>query len=86
METLKLTAFYLMMVIFAPPIMLGIIAKTKAAVAGRKGPPLLQPLYDTIKLLGKGAVYSETTTWMFQLGPVVSLAAVFAASSLVPLA
>ncbi|HBL17097.1 MAG TPA: hydrogenase, partial [Elusimicrobia bacterium] len=85
METLRLVASYLMMVILAPPIMLGIITKTKAAVAGRKGPPVLQPLYDTIKLLGKGAVYSKTTTWMFRLGPVVSLAAVLAAASLVPL-
>ncbi len=86
METLKLVASDLLMVVFAPPIMLGIIAKTKAAVAGRKGPPVLQPLYDTIKLLGKGAVYSKTTTWMFRLGPVVSLAAVIAAAALVPLA
>lgn len=74
-----------MIVVFAPPIMLGIITKTKAAVAGRKGPPVLQPLYDTIKLLSKGAVYSETTTEMFRLGPVVSLAAALAAASLVPL-
>jgi len=85
METLKLVASYLMMVVFAPPLMLGIIAKTKAAVAGRKGPPVLQPLYDEIKLLGKGAVYSRTTTWMFRLGPVVSLAAALAAATLVPL-
>ena len=86
METLRLVASYLMLVVVAPPIMLGVITKTKAAVAGRKGPPVLQPLYDTIKLLGKGAVYSKTTTWMFRLGPVVSLAAVIAAASLVPLA
>ncbi len=85
METLKLVASYLVMLVFAPPVMLGIITKTKAVVAGRKGPPVLQPLYDTLKLLRKGAVYSTTTTWMFRLGPVVSLAAVLAASSLVPL-
>lgn len=86
METLKLIASCLAMALLAPPLMLGIINKTKASVAGRKGPPVLQPLYDTIKLLRKGAVYSETTTWMFRLGPVVSLAAVIAAASMVPLA
>lgn len=84
METLKLVASYLVMVIVAPPIMLGLITKTKAAVAGRKGPPVLQPLYDTIKLLGKGAVYSTTTTWVFRLGPVISLSAALAAAALVP--
>jgi formate hydrogenlyase subunit 4 len=86
METLKLVASYLLILVFAPPVMLGLITKTKAAVAGRKGPPVLQPLYDTLKLLGKGAVYSTTTTWMFRLGPVAALAAVLAASSFVPLA
>ncbi|MBI5630695.1 MAG: NADH-quinone oxidoreductase subunit H [Elusimicrobia bacterium] len=86
METLKLVASYLTIVLLVPPVMLGIINKTKAAVAGRKGPPVLQPLHDTIKLLGKGAVYSETTTWVFRLGPVVSLSAAIAAACLVPLA
>lgn len=69
-----------------PPLMLGIIGKTKAAFGGRKGPPLLQPYHDIAKLLGKGAVYSRTTTWMFRLGPVLALAAVLIAGVLVPLA
>lgn len=86
METITTAASYLILLLLAPPVMLGLITKTKALVAGRKGPPVLQPLYDTVKLLGKGAVYSTTTTWMFRLGPVVSLAAVLAASALVPLA
>lgn len=85
METLTIVTSYLAVVIFAPPLMLGIITKTKAAVAGRKGPPVLQPLYDTVKLLGKGAIYSTTTTWMFRLGPVISLSAALAAGALVPL-
>ena len=37
------------------------------------------------KLLAKGAVYSRTTTWVFRLGPIVSLAAVLAAGLLLPL-
>src|ERR1019366_8823284 len=35
--------------------------------------------------MGKGAVYSRTTTWMFRLGPVLSLAATLLAGLLVPL-
>lgn len=85
METLTLIASYLLLLLLAPPVMLGLITKTKALVAGRKGPPILQPLYDTVKLLRKGAVYSTTTTWIFKLGPVLSLAAVLAASALAPL-
>jgi formate hydrogenlyase subunit 4 len=53
--------------------------------AGRRGPPLLQPYYDLRKLLGKGAVYSRTTSWVFRAGPIVALAATATASLLVPL-
>lgn len=67
------------------PLLLGVINKTKAFWAGRLGPPLLQSAYDLIKLLRKGAVYSKTTTFVFRAGPVVSLAAIVMALTLVPL-
>ncbi len=68
-----------------PPLLLGVIGKTKAWFAGRKGAPLLQAYFDVWKLLQKGAVYSRTTTWIFRAGPVVSLAALLCAGLLVPL-
>ena len=43
------------------PLLLGIINRTKAVFAGRRGQPLLQLYYDVSKLLRKGAVYSRTT-------------------------
>jgi formate hydrogenlyase subunit 4 len=67
------------------PLLLGVIARTKAIVAGRCGPPLLQPYRDLSKLLRKAAVYSRTTTWVFRAGPVVGLAAVLGAAAFVPL-
>jgi|SRR5581483_11476462 len=68
-----------------PPLLLGVINKTKAAFAGRIGPPLLQPYYDLIKLLQKGSVFSTTTTWVFRAGPVVGLATMTLALLLIPL-
>lgn len=68
-----------------PPLLLGVIGKTKAAFAGRVGAPYLQPYYDLFKLLRKGSVFSETTTWVFRAGPVVTLAATLMAALLVPL-
>jgi len=68
-----------------PPLLLGVINKTKAWFAGRNGPPLLQPYYDLIKLMRKGMVISTTTTWIFIAGPVVTLAAVFLAGMLIPI-
>lgn len=67
------------------PLLLGVIARTKAIAAGRRGPPLLQPYYDLAKLLKRGAVYSRTTGWVFRAGPIVGLAAVALAAALVPL-
>ena len=69
----------------AAPLLLGIINRTKAVFAGRTGKPLLQVYYDVFKLLGKGAVYSNTTTWIFRAGPAVGLAASVAAMLLVPM-
>lgn len=67
------------------PLLLGIINRTKAMVAGRTGQPLLQLYHDLLKLLRKGAVYSRTTTWIFRAGPIVGLAAVLVAAAFVPL-
>jgi formate hydrogenlyase subunit 4 len=73
----------LLAMLFAP-LLLGVINRTKALFAGRKGQPLLQAYHDIIKLLRKGAVYSTTTSWLFKAGPVVSLAALLTAACIVP--
>jgi formate hydrogenlyase subunit 4 len=66
------------------PFLFGLINRTKAFFAGRKGPPLLQPYFDLWKLLRKGVVYSQTTGWIFRAGPVVSFCVGLAASFLLP--
>lgn len=68
------------------PLLQGIINRTKAVFAGRRGRPLLQLYYDEWKLLGKGAVYSRSATWLLRAGPSVGLAAVFTALLFVPFA
>jgi formate hydrogenlyase subunit 4 len=80
-----LVALQLAAYLAAPPLLLGVIGRVKAGVAGRDGPPLLQPYRDLLRLARKQAVYSRTTTWVFRAGPVVGLAAVLAAGLLVPL-
>jgi formate hydrogenlyase subunit 4 len=67
------------------PGLAGVIHRTKAIFAGRRGQPLLQLYFDIFKLLRKGATYSRTTTWVFRAGPIVGLAAVMAALTLVPM-
>lgn len=66
------------------PLLFGIINKTKAFIAGRSGAPFIQPYYDLWRLLHKGAVYSETATFVFKMGPVVALATTGVAMLIVP--
>jgi len=79
------TVIHCLLVLLMPPLLLGVIGKTKAAFAGRVGAPYLQPYHDLFKLLRKGSVFSETTTWVFRTGPVITLSATLVAASLVPL-
>jgi formate hydrogenlyase subunit 4 len=68
-----------------PPLLPGIISKTKALAAGRRGAPLLQGYRDIAKLLRKSLVLSGTTGWVFVAGPIVGAAAVALAGFLIPL-
>ncbi len=66
--------------------MIGVIKKTKAFWAGRKGVSIWQPMRDFIRLMKKGSVISETTSWVFKYTPVIGLGAVIFAAMFVPLA
>jgi formate hydrogenlyase subunit 4 len=76
---------HFLLIIAMPPLLFGVINRTKAAFAGRTGAPLLQPYYDMIRLLRKGSIFSRTTTWVFRAGPVITLAATLTATLLIPL-
>lgn len=83
---MKLTSLIpLLLTLALSPMLPGIINRTKAIFAGRRGPPLLQTYFDLWKLLQKGAVYSRTTTWLFRAGPILGLAATLTAALLMPL-
>lgn len=77
--------FHIALALTMPPLLLGVINRTKAFVAGRRGPPLLQPYYDLAKLMRKGSVFSTTTTWVFRAGPIVGLVTAALAVLLIPL-
>ncbi len=79
------TAIHLLLTLLMPPLLLGVINRTKALFAGRTGAPYLQPYYDIFRLLRKGSVFSSVTTWIFRAGPIVTLAAIAVASLLIPL-
>jgi formate hydrogenlyase subunit 4 len=85
MNTILQTTIHILLAFSLPPLLLGIIGKTKAFVAGRVGPPVLQPYYDLVRLFQKGSVFSTTTTWVFKAGPVVGLVTTAIAVLMLPL-
>ncbi len=79
------TIFHVAILLLLPPLLFGVITKTKAWFGGRVGAPLLQPYYDLAKLMRRGLVVSTTTTWIFRAGPVITLATVLLAGLLIPI-
>lgn len=75
---------FLITALLLAPLMPGVINKTKAFFAGRKGPRLLQNWYDICKLLKKGTVYSCTTSFWFRLMPSAALVLTASALLLLP--
>ena len=62
----------------------GLIKRMKAVLQGRKGPPMLQPYFDLVKLLRKDAVVSEHATAIFRWAPAVYAGCFATAALLVP--
>ena len=75
----------ILILLILPFIMLGVIKKTKAFWGGRKGAPVLQPLYDVVRLMKKETVYSDTTSFVFRISPLINFAVIVLASLFVPL-
>lgn len=74
----------LFFIIFLPLLSVGLIAKTKAIWAGRKGASIIQPFFTVAKLLRKQEIHPRTAGWIFRAAPSLALAATFTAALLVP--
>jgi formate hydrogenlyase subunit 4 len=73
------------LIILASLFFTGIIIRTKSITSGRKGPGIFQPVKDVIRLFKKGAVYSKTTSFIFQIAPSVYFASIIMAIMVIPL-
>ena len=63
----------------------GVINKTRARLAGRKGVRFFQPLLTVGVLLQKGEIYSTSATWLTRTAPALYLATTLGAVLLLPL-
>jgi formate hydrogenlyase subunit 4 len=67
------------------PLCEGIVRKVTARVQSRKGPPLRQPYYDLLKLLGKEDIEVGESPGMQRLAAYLSLGATLSLAALVPM-
>jgi formate hydrogenlyase subunit 4 len=83
--TALLAAAHVAALLLLPIPFVGIVNRTRALWAGRRGPRILQSGADLLRLLRKRPVYSNVTTWAFQAGPLVALATTLVSGLLVPI-
>jgi formate hydrogenlyase subunit 4 len=80
-----LVQFCQMMVVLAlAPLLTGYVRKLKAHFVGRRGPPLLQPYRDLLRLLRKDVVLADSASWFFRAAPYLIFGATWVAAALVP--
>jgi len=74
----------LALVLLLAPWIRGLIKTLKARMQGRRGPGLLQPYADLMKMLHKSERFSEHTTWIFRATPYLVFASALTVAALVP--
>ena len=74
----------ILLILFCSIFFTGIIIRTKSITSGRKGPGIMQPVKDVIRLFKKGSVYSETTSIIFRIAPVIYFSSVLMACLVIP--
>jgi formate hydrogenlyase subunit 4 len=74
----------MLLVLLLSPLLTGFVRKVKARLLRRRGPPLLQPYRDLIRLMRKEVVLAESASWLFRVIPYIVFAGTWVAASLVP--
>jgi formate hydrogenlyase subunit 4 len=74
-----------LLVLLVAPLFEGVLRKVTARIQSRQGPPVRQPYFDLLKLLGKEDLESGESPRMQRFAVHLSLAAVLTVACLVPL-
>ncbi len=84
-ETVVKALLYLAIVLFASPLLEGVMRKVRALIHSRQGPPVIQPYFDLAKLLVKEDLSSQQGS-PTRFAPSATFASVLVASLFVPFA
>ena len=74
----------MLLVLLLAPLLTGFVRKVKARLLRRRGPSVIQPYRDLLRLLRKEVVLAENASWLFRAAPYLIFAATWVAAALVP--
>jgi formate hydrogenlyase subunit 4 len=81
---LAVQGMQMLVVLALAPLLTGFVRKVKARLLRRRGPPLVQPYRDLLRLLRKEVVLAENASFLFRATPYLIFAATWVAAALVP--
>jgi formate hydrogenlyase subunit 4 len=81
---LAVQAIQMVLVLALAPLLTGLVRKAKARLVRRRGPPLLQPYRDLLRLMRKEVVIADSASWLFRVAPYLVFAATWVAAALAP--
>jgi formate hydrogenlyase subunit 4 len=74
----------MLIVLLLAPLLIGYTRKLKARLLRRRGPPIIQPYRDLLRLIRKEVVLADNASWLFRSGPYMIFSATWVAAALVP--
>jgi formate hydrogenlyase subunit 4 len=81
---LAMQGMQMVLVLALAPLLLGFTRKVKGRLLRRRGPSLLQPYRDLLRLIRKEVVLADNASWLFRSGPYMVFSATWVAAALVP--
>ena len=84
MHALIVQGGQMFLVLLFAPALSGFIRIVKARLLRKRGPRLVQPYRDLLRLFRKEAVLAENASWLFRAAPYLIFAATWVAAALVP--
>jgi formate hydrogenlyase subunit 4 len=85
LQTITGALLNIALVLLVAPLCQGVLRKITAIIQSRKGPPVAQPYFDLLKLLGKEDIESGQMPRMQRFAAYLSLATVLTLACLVPM-
>ena len=86
MRALLTQAAQVALVLLLAPLLTGYVRTLKARLQRRRGPSMLQPWRDLLRLARKEAVVAGNASWLFRSTPYLVFATTWVAAALVPTA